>query len=266
LNSREYIESGILEEYVMGRLSATEREEVEARAAEDEAVRAEIEAIELALERYAVLHGVQPPAGGLNAVLDKIEQTETPVANTGNAKPNNYRTGYWIAVAMIAILAGLASYFYFQNRDNSIENAELQQQLTANAVVCDSVTLENEILQSRLDFLRSDATQSTTMPGVEERAPSARTILYRNIQQQQAYLDVINLPTAPSDKRYQLWAIVDGNPVDMGVLETDLQPGAFLEVPYIENAQAYAITLEDLDDAEPAVPNLDELYVIGNVS
>jgi len=263
LNSREYIESGILEEYVLGRLSAAERQDVEERAAQDDAIRTEIEAIELAFERYAVLQGVQPPAGNLNAVLEKIETTEA--TTTSDTTKNNFKNGFWIAVALFAAAAALAFYFFNQKQATDIANAELQQDLLETNIVCDSIQLNNDILQERLNFLRNANTRSTFMPGVENRNPDALAALHRNTQQQQAYLDVINLPDPPTDKRYQLWAIVDGSPFNMGVLEATLQQGSFLEVPYVENAQAYAITLEDVDDPEPDVPNLDELYVIGNV-
>ena len=78
-------------------------------------------------------------------------------------------------------------------------------------------------------------------------------------------MDITNLPSPAADKQYQLWAIVDGAPVDMGVFdlasaETDT---TFQNVPFIENPQAFAVTLEPKGGSTN--PTLDQMYVVGNV-
>ena len=58
----EYIESGILELYVMGMLSAADATEVEKMMALHPEVKDEVRAIELSLETYAQVNAVQPHA------------------------------------------------------------------------------------------------------------------------------------------------------------------------------------------------------------
>ncbi len=58
----EYIESGILELYVMGMLSAAEAVEVEKMMAMHPEVLTEVNAIELSLEKYAQANAVEPHA------------------------------------------------------------------------------------------------------------------------------------------------------------------------------------------------------------
>lgn len=55
-----YIESGILEMYVMGATSAAESREVEQMAATHSEIRRELEAISQTMEAYAVAHAVKP--------------------------------------------------------------------------------------------------------------------------------------------------------------------------------------------------------------
>lgn len=62
LDNKEFIESGILEQYVMGATTARETKEVLQRAAVDATIRTEIEAIRKTLEEYALLHAIQPNA------------------------------------------------------------------------------------------------------------------------------------------------------------------------------------------------------------
>jgi anti-sigma factor RsiW len=59
-NIKEYIESGILELYVLGQLSPDEKLQVEEMAAKHTAVKAEIEDIERSMEVFAEEHAVEP--------------------------------------------------------------------------------------------------------------------------------------------------------------------------------------------------------------
>ena len=60
MTSKEYIDSGILEQYVLGIASASERQEVERMAAAHPVIRQEINDISVTLEKYAMANAVQP--------------------------------------------------------------------------------------------------------------------------------------------------------------------------------------------------------------
>ncbi len=75
-NSKEYIESGILERYVLGIASADECREVESVAAANAVIRDEIEAIALSLEAYAKSHAVEPSPVIKPFLLASIDYTE----------------------------------------------------------------------------------------------------------------------------------------------------------------------------------------------
>jgi mannose-6-phosphate isomerase-like protein (cupin superfamily) len=62
MTSKEYIDSGILEIYVMGTASQSEQEEVEKMAATNPDIRQEINEISDALEKYAQAHAIKPSA------------------------------------------------------------------------------------------------------------------------------------------------------------------------------------------------------------
>ena len=65
LNIKEYIESGVLELYVMGKLSEAEKREVEQNMAQYPEVKAEVERIEAAMEDYALMHQRSPIIGAI---------------------------------------------------------------------------------------------------------------------------------------------------------------------------------------------------------
>jgi anti-sigma-K factor RskA len=76
------------------------------------------------------------------------------------------------------------------------------------------------------------------------------------------YLDIKNLPAAPTGKQYQLWAIVDGKPVDMGMYDSK-KSIAIQAMKSVENPQAFAITLEK-EGGNPT-PTMEEMYVMGTI-
>ena len=101
MSSKELIDSGILEIYVMGMASDSEREEVEKMAAANPDIRKEIEEISDALENYAQAHAIKPSAAVKPLLMANIDYAERikngetisfpPVLNE-NSKVSDYAT------------------------------------------------------------------------------------------------------------------------------------------------------------------------------
>ena len=85
-------------------------------------------------------------------------------------------------------------------------------------------------------------------------------LVFWNPTSQEVYLEMGLLPTLPSDKQYQLWAIIDGKPSDMGVFETvaNLQ-----KMKVAKNVQAFAVTIEPKGGSKE--PTLTAMVVLGKV-
>ena len=62
----------------------------------------------------------------------------------------------------------------------------------------------------------------------------------------EVYIDPSNLPEAPSGKQYQLWAIVDGKPVDGGLIISTKKGDKYQiqKMKTFGKAEAFAVTLE----------------------
>ena len=90
--------------------------------------------------------------------------------------------------------------------------------------------------------------------------PSGLSTIYWDTQTKDVYLLVNSLPQPASDKQYQLWAIVDGKPVDAGVFDMKDADG-LVKMKNIPQAQAFAITLEKKGGS--ASPTLAAMYVMG---
>ena len=99
LTGKEYIDSGILEQYVLGTASSDECKEVEMMAAADPAIRMEIDSICETLETYAMKYAVEPSPvikPFLMATIDYMERIKNgePVSDPPLLNENSQLTDY----------------------------------------------------------------------------------------------------------------------------------------------------------------------------
>jgi anti-sigma-K factor RskA len=91
-------------------------------------------------------------------------------------------------------------------------------------------------------------------------SPSSSANVYWDSTNSSVYLVVKNMPELPSDKQYQLWALIDNKQKNLGVFDaTDTK--IILKMDSTKKAQAFAITIEK-KGGNPT-PTLDSLTSIG---
>ncbi|MBI1223697.1 MAG: hypothetical protein GC192_00550 [Bacteroidetes bacterium] len=282
MNLQAYITSGILELYVHGLASPEEIREVEAMAEQHPEVRQEIIAIQQTLERYSDVHGVQPPDGLKDKIMQRLDAapkgrsrsngnseppTKTPTPTASRAPRSTGETSVasiatWVlGLALIGAL--VAIFLFWQQAERA--NAQLkaaQDQVEEQRKACDEEKAKANKVNEQFIAIRHWATKPVQMKGTELGGDAFAVVYWNNIKKK-ALLDVVNLPTPPTDKQFQLWAIVDGKPTDMGVFEV-ASAGSLQEVPFIDNPQAFAVTLEPKGGSKS--PTLDQMYVVGNVA
>lgn len=261
MNSNEYIASGILEEYVLGQLTADQRAEVEAMAAQYPEIRAELKTIEEALAKYSMVHARPMSAELKQKILQRVaalESGKTTDAKTPSAPLRNLLG--WI-VGLLALLA-IAVWSFIQNQKLERNLEEVQQQMESNMAHCDSIRIKNDQLEQQLSILKNPGLQLVFMEGTA-KSKTSQVVVHYNPVLAQAYLRVDDLPQPAPGKQYQLWAIVAGAPVSMGVFDIPADSSALISVSFVADAQAFAVTLEKTGGV--ASPTLEDMYVIGNV-
>ncbi len=274
MDIKAYISSGILENYVLGSVSDQERQEVERYMQKYPEIRMELVAIEDALGQYAQTKARPMPQGLDQQILSHFNElaksdkgSNTP--NTTTIQPKSDTTqkssssGWLSGLLGLLSLLGIGAAVYFGSQASTLRSdiTTKDQQLINQQLACDEVQQQRQDLEQQLNILRDDAYRSILLKGTD-KAPDAVAAIYYNEANQKTYLDIRSLPTPASDKQYQLWAIVDGAPVDMGVFDIPVDTVDFVEVPHILHAQAFAVTLEPKGGVES--PTLEEMYVIGN--
>jgi anti-sigma-K factor RskA len=271
VNVQEYILSGIIESYVLGLASREDSIEFEQMCAAHSEVRAARNAFELELEAKLLQQKIDPPRELKPRIFSEIgmEKDDQPPRIPFQKPTLVPRAGFarYVAAASLILLAGsiLLNLYLLEQYKKSIaqykELSAIQHQIAGT----------NQVLQTKLDryetalsLMKNPLNEVVKMPGSPNSpAPSSMTTVYWNTDTRDVYLLVNQLPKPAAGKQYQLWAIVDGKPVDAGTF--DLSEGvSFVKLKKIIKAEAFAITLEKTGGS--ATPSMDAMYVMGKVN
>ena len=267
MNVKEYISSGIVESYVMGLVTDQERQEFEAFCAQYHEIAQARENFERSLESSLLQDAVPPPAFLKEKIRDSLfrESQSSEVSEREAEATTPVRTLYawkWIAAASVVLLA--ASLYWGitnNNRSNKLEdiareNEALRTQLAATNAQLDQVRSDAAALQQ-------PAVKMASLKGTPV-SPASYVTVYWDTTNKDVYLMVNNLPKPAGDKQYQLWALIDSKPVDLGVLQMSQEKLIHMvKMKGVQNAQAFAITLEPRGGSQN--PTLDQMYVVGKL-
>jgi len=279
LDIEAYISSGILDLYSLGAASPAERSEVEQMAKKYPEIQAELDRINVALDQYAELHAVTPPAHLKAKVLSAVIKKNPPISGHqpnvesdakvipfGKVDRGAGSTAFkWLIAASVTLLLisnGLSFYFYnnWKKSEDRLQLAELSQSQYAQNI--ERVQQKLNQNQKALALLSDPATQRVVLNGVA-KSPQSKATVYWHRETSGVYLSVDNLPVPPTNQQYQLWALLDGKPIDAGVLNSAELTLAVQPMKAIAQAQAFAITLEPRGGS--ISPTLDQMYVMGTI-
>lgn len=267
MNSKEYIESGILELYVFGKLSEEERSEVQQMATDNPAVRTEIASIEHAV--ISLSHSISP--GISSETYDKIRKEllgDTPEVVHTKSKKTNWSQYLGWAAALVILLGAAFMYLQMNDQMNEIINSEIEKNNTEfKSMQKTIITLEdkNKSTDKLLKIVRDKNNRVVTLEG-QPAMPGAMAKIYWNKATQAVYVDVQGLPAPPQGMVYQVWSLkMDPlTPTSIGILNkmaTDTTK--IYQVESTIDAQAFGITLEP--EGGSAVPSMDKLYALGKM-
>ncbi len=275
MNIDNYISSGAIESYVLGLADAQEAAEVQQLSLQYPEIKQAIANFEASLETAAFANAT-PPAASVKERLMFALQDEfaAPIVTTEPAKIvtlpsaetaivrniSSWRNMAAASVILLVISGGFNLFYYSElNKVNEQVTALLNQK---NTLTADNQTIQVKYsdLSYNLQLISDSSVIKVSMKGVAGKESNLATVYWNN-KTKDVYLLANQLPKAPSDKQYQLWALVDGKPVDAGMLSVDCN--GVCKVKNILNAQAFAITLEKKGGSP--TPDLTQLQVIGNV-
>lgn len=262
METKEYIESGILELYVYGLLNESENDEVTAMAFKHSEVKEEIAAIEKAIINLS--SSFSPFIS--HSQFEKIKaQLELKHSKIVTMQSGSNRTAYMGWAASILLLIGIGyQYSKLNETNNQVVTIEKEKSKLQESVV--NLETKNKETETVLNVVR-DETNTVIALGGQAVAPTAKAKIYWNKQTQVVYVDASGLPEPPEGKEYQIWSLKllpQLTPTSIGMLTNfSANRSKVFAVEKTGDAEAFGITLEPTGGS--ASPTMEQLYTLGKV-
>jgi hypothetical protein len=261
---------------VLGLADEAERAEFEQMCNRHPEVLAAREAFEIQLEQQVLGNAVTPPQRLKESLFEQIALEHTAQTNGSQHRATPPPRAIvvpmvmrYVAAALVILLAGSAIlniYYFNKYKEFSGRYDQLLAQQT-------ELVKNNSSLQTKLNNYETSMAIMTdpkmavikmdanNVPSHGSPQPGSLATIYWNTATKDVFLKVNKLPMPEAGKQYQLWAIVDGQPVDAGMLDM-AKSDVIVKMKNIPRAQLFAVTLEQQGGSPtPKGP----MYVMGKV-
>ncbi|OLY92360.1 Anti-sigma-K factor rskA [Cnuella takakiae] len=203
-----------------------------------------------------------PLQTGRNLPLEEPNEEDgmAPVVQMPSGRP---ATRTWLSAAsFIGLLLATGGVIFLASQSSKQQQALASLEQTQSQLTRQNVELQRQLNNSKdmVAMLQSDQFRKISLKAVPGKPDALVQVLW-NTQTKGVYVSNQSLPQPPAGRQYQLWAIVDGKPVDAGVLN-----GATGTVQFMKNferAEAFAITLERAGGSP--TPTMAQMFVMGTV-
>ncbi len=265
MDTKAYIESGVIESCVLGMADVQEMAELEQLSSQYPEVRQAVAAFEASLETMAMAAAATPSPlvkeklfAGLSGEF-AAEKSSTKVVDIS---PKTGMVRYLAAASVILLIASAALNVYYYQQFRSASSAYQALLVEKSSLLAENQNTQTKVLDmyQSMQLMSDPLIDKVTMQGIPGKEGNLATVFWDS-KTKDVYLLPNKLPEAGNDKQYQLWAIVDGKPVDAGVIGAC---AGLCKMKNIPKAAMFAITLEKKGGS--AVPSLDQMYVAGKVS
>jgi anti-sigma-K factor RskA len=271
MSAQQYIESGMLELYASGVLSASENSEVESMALKHPEIRSALNEIQENLENYASLHAINPAPALRARVLDTVlNQKKASKIIPLEAKEENSRWKIIAAAAAILLLASIGINLFMvtnlSDANNQIAGLEtdknkLNKEVFRTNLRSDSLLALMNEKQRESEFLQNPMTKPVTLTSMVDGHPM-NAVVHWNSESKMVAIDPMSLPATASGEMYVLWAVVNGKAVNKGAFHVT-ESGQMAMLNQVESAEAFAISLEKSADV---IQHQGPIYVLGKVA
>lgn len=261
METKEYIESGILELYVFGILSEAETEEVSKMAVSNAEINEEILSIEKAIISLSFSMAPYLSAANFLKIKNQLIQKHGGVVEM---KPQSKTFSYLGWAAAVLLMVGVGYLFNEGKKSESqLVNAETEKSKLIKDL--NGSELKNKQTETVLAVVRDENNIVVPLAG-QTVAPLAKAKIYWNKSTEVVFVDASGLPEPPEGKEYQIWALKLNplTPTSIGML-TDFKANnsKIFEVQKANGAQAFGITLEPKGGS--ITPTMEQLYTLGVV-
>lgn len=261
METKEYIESGILELYVYGLLNEAENEEVARKSKNNPEINNEIIAIEKAIVALSSSFSPFHSVANYEKIKAKLELKHSEVIQL---KPTTNWSQYIGWAAAVLLLVGIG-YQYNQLNLTAAQVANTEIEKTKLEKEFNVLKLKNISNETSLAVVRDIKNTVVTLGG-QAVAPESSAKVYWNQVTKVVYIDAAGLPEPPTGMVYQVWALKLSplTPTSIGLLENfNVNEQKLFAVNNANEAEAFGITLEPAGGS--LTPTMEQLYTLGKV-
>jgi anti-sigma-K factor RskA len=268
-----YIQSGIIESYVLGITDAEEAIEVEKLRLQHPEIDKALEEFSLMLEKNALEDALPPPADVKSKIMAAIRQDERknrvapvlPLKNEDTVISEPVRSlrvwRFAAAASIILFIVSTAFNIYLYNRYNEKNTAYQALLIDRNTLQANNRVYQTEMKEWHAALSVLHDPKMTMIKLADMKGQKNLATVFWDRSNKDVYVVANVLPKTKSGKQYQLWALVKGKPVNAGMIDHACE--GVCKMTTIPEAEAFAITLED--EGGSPTPNMEELYVMGKV-
>jgi hypothetical protein len=253
MDINQYISSGIIEMHVMGLCPPEESAELELMRTQHPQLHEAILQFEIEFEKNAFQSSSVTGSELDSKILQSLNALQTPVVSmqVSNAKVKTFN---WLkpAAAAAVVLFAVSSIFnytlYKKTKEQQLALAETKK-----------VT---SLPEKDYAVLKTPGITPVAMYGVFPHNV-CRCTLFWDKKTGKAYMMIHHLVSSGAEKQYQLWAMVNDKPVNVGVVDDTIRD-RFVELKNVpEGATAFTVTLENA--AGSTTPTVEETYLSGKI-
>ncbi|MBC6999519.1 anti-sigma factor [Cytophaga sp. FL35] len=241
---KQFLDSDTLEKYLIGTASQEEILQTERYIAMHPEVRDAYNELQENLEAYAKLYAIKAPAELKDQILNKVRREHV-------GRKKYYRLAI---AASVAVLLSFGASFFFWDQNQSLQE---ENTIVNNKIDDLEETMRQQLEDVRNQFivLQNPQTKKVSVKG-NKKAKELKAVAYINPVKRLSYINVSKLPNLPEDQCYQMWAEVNGEMVNLGIIHEADSQEKLLALPYADKAISY-ITIEPKGGNQtPTVENI----------
>ena len=237
MNKKTLLESGMLEQYVLGELNPKIHKQIENLLTSDAELKTYYDALEKDFETIGIENAITPPAHIKSKVMDYAKNSKPKVIHLNNT---NYKLYMAISasIATVFIVSSFWMYTQLSTMKQQIQTAE-----TNNTTLKTNIETLNKELKDTYSLYETIVNPDTKqyILNNDNLSPKAKVISYVNHNTKSVVINTERLPDLDDKHDYQMWADVEGEMISMGVISKSKN---LLAMHYIDHAESLNITIE----------------------
>jgi anti-sigma-K factor RskA len=242
MDRKKIQEEGLLEQYLLGELSAEENILIEKVLSADSELKKQFTLLETNFERMAFENAIEPSQTVKERLQDAVGLDDNTVIKLPKqAGSNSFEKMRLLVAASLAALFALSAFWFYSQWQTAEEMLQVVQKET--------IEIQNNLQKLEVNFITKDSLFATlnnkdVIPFVlqgNQLLPEARAVAFVNHQNKSVVINPQALPKLKENETYQMWADVDGEMINMGLVPTDQE---LVALAYIDKAESLNITIE----------------------